>query len=668
MKKTRYCIFTIFCFLLIFSCKKYNEAELPKILTGVVSNVLTTTATMQGSISNLGNTAITQHGHCWSSANDVPDYRINQGKTTLGPKSSDGAFTSNLTGLFPNTIYYIRSYYITGVDTIYGNDIKVLTTQTSTLPQAPNVATGISSAITTTTANIAGVIINIGTASITAYGHCYSSTATTPTIANSVTNFGASATAVNISSNISGLIPNTIYYYRAYATNSVGTSYGNVVTFTTSALAIVLPTVTTIDSFPIPTFDGFNKPLYGTLNSIGNSSITQLGHVFTSDLALTTITTSNSNVSLNNTVTTPNPFVTSIPTDALNSLTKYRYRAFATNTGGTAYGAEYYDYSTFRDNLSSGSLDGSGLGIGSKILGVSASYNGLLYFGMGVNASTSTSLDSSRYWVAYDPNTNLFTTKTKCPFNITGASSFVYNNKIYVVAGKLNNLINPYTTIFAYDPINNSWAGVASFPVQSFWSAAGFLIGDKYYFGTGTATTSVMGSTNSEFSLNKMYVYNLTNNTVTNLPDAPFTVRTGVSAFALNGLGYFVGGTDRNTAGSFNDKNECWQFSPTSNVWVQKASLISSTPNMPGVAYGRGDAYDNVGYIWAGKSFSTNTYYSDVCRYDPVKNKWKLVYKYPNNTIIYTYYAGIGNFVDKNLVGGCGDNQFNSNTFLFTLK
>ena len=51
-----------------------------------------------------------------------------------------------------------------------------------------------------------------------------------------------------------------------------------------------------------------------------------------------------------------------------------------------------------------------------------------------------------------------------------------------------------------------------------------------------------------------------------------------------------------------------------------------------------------------------------------VKNKWKLVYKYPNNTIIYTYYAGIGNFVGKNLVGGCGDNQFNSNTFLFTLK
>ena len=34
-------------------------------------------------------------------------------------------------------------------------------------------------------------------------------------------------------SSLTGLTANTLYYVRAYATNSVGTAYGNQVTFTT---------------------------------------------------------------------------------------------------------------------------------------------------------------------------------------------------------------------------------------------------------------------------------------------------------------------------------------------------------------------------------------------------------------------------------------------------
>jgi hypothetical protein len=37
---------------------------------------------------------------------------------------------------------------------------------------------------------------------------------------------------------MTGLAPNTLYYVKAYATNSVGTAYGNQVSFTTLAFAI----------------------------------------------------------------------------------------------------------------------------------------------------------------------------------------------------------------------------------------------------------------------------------------------------------------------------------------------------------------------------------------------------------------------------------------------
>jgi outer membrane protein OmpA-like peptidoglycan-associated protein len=40
---------------------------------------------------------------------------------------------------------------------------------------------------------------------------------------------------------ISGLAPNTTYYLRAYATNGVGTAYGNEITFKTTEVVVVLP-------------------------------------------------------------------------------------------------------------------------------------------------------------------------------------------------------------------------------------------------------------------------------------------------------------------------------------------------------------------------------------------------------------------------------------------
>ena len=97
-------------------------------------------------------------------------------------------------------------------------------------PQVPTVTTAAVTEITRSTAQIEGNYQSQDGGAVTACGLCWSMHAT-PTLADSSIS-GIVGTGV-ISSSISGLACSTTYYIRAYATNSVGTGYGNTVSFTT---------------------------------------------------------------------------------------------------------------------------------------------------------------------------------------------------------------------------------------------------------------------------------------------------------------------------------------------------------------------------------------------------------------------------------------------------
>ncbi|QHS54510.1 hypothetical protein GWR56_02725 [Mucilaginibacter sp. 14171R-50] len=86
---------------------------------------------------------------------------------------------------------------------------------------------------TTGTSAWGGGFISNGATNITAYGVCYSSTNSEPTVADAKTDNKVGLYWFN--SNIKGLTPNTTYYARAYATNSEATAYGNVVQFKTGS-------------------------------------------------------------------------------------------------------------------------------------------------------------------------------------------------------------------------------------------------------------------------------------------------------------------------------------------------------------------------------------------------------------------------------------------------
>jgi uncharacterized protein (TIGR02145 family) len=95
---------------------------------------------------------------------------------------------------------------------------------------APLLATEGPSAISFASAACGGFIADAGGAPVTERGICWSTTPL-PTIADGTSAAGDGTG--EFSTQLSGLSPATTYYARAYATNAVGTAYGNMVSFTT---------------------------------------------------------------------------------------------------------------------------------------------------------------------------------------------------------------------------------------------------------------------------------------------------------------------------------------------------------------------------------------------------------------------------------------------------
>jgi len=195
---------------------------LPTVTTAAITDITTTTATSGGDVTWDGGANVTARGVCWSTSTNPTVF---DSHTTDG--TGTGTFVSYLTGLTPNTLYYVRAYATNSVGTGYGNELIFTTGQTVT---SPVVTTANVTNIAQSSATSGGTVTSDGGATVTARGVCWG-VSPNPTTANSFTNDGT-GTGTFIS-NLTGLSPNTLYYLRAYATNSVGTAYGNEVIFTT---------------------------------------------------------------------------------------------------------------------------------------------------------------------------------------------------------------------------------------------------------------------------------------------------------------------------------------------------------------------------------------------------------------------------------------------------
>ncbi|HET9915334.1 MAG TPA: NBR1-Ig-like domain-containing protein [Anaerolineales bacterium] len=305
---------------------KTPTPAVPTVTTQAVTNITSTTATGNGNITALGIPNPTQHGVVWStSANPTTA----DNKTTDGPVSATGAFTSSITGLTPGTLYHVRAYATNAAGTAYGEDV----TFTATAYQLPTVTTQAVTNITTTTARGNGNVTTLGVPNPTQHGVVWS-TSINPAIDdpadNKTTNGAVSATGA-FTSTITGLTPGTLYHVRAYVTNAAGTAYGEDVTFT----AYQLPAVTTIS--PVTDFTATTATVNGTITALGVPNPTQHGVVWSTE-ANPSIDDPADNRTTDGPVTAIGPFTSTMT--VLTSGTTYYVRTYATNEAGTAYGAE----------------------------------------------------------------------------------------------------------------------------------------------------------------------------------------------------------------------------------------------------------------------------------------------------------------------------------------
>lgn len=102
------------------------------------------------------------------------------------------------------------------------------------VPEQPKVTTTAASSVLSTSATLAGNLV-YGYGLNTERGVVYSSTNTTPTISDSKASMATNTSNGAYSASVTGLSPSTTYYARAYAVNGAGTTYGAVVTFSTSS-------------------------------------------------------------------------------------------------------------------------------------------------------------------------------------------------------------------------------------------------------------------------------------------------------------------------------------------------------------------------------------------------------------------------------------------------
>jgi hypothetical protein len=157
--------------------------------------------------------------------------------------NSIGPFTSSLSmnqpgGSFSTIIYVqfnpIASVNYDGYFTVAGGGAPAITVAASGqgINTTATSTTGASSAITSNAADLAGTISSLGCSNASAYGIEYSTTS------GFVNGSGTSVSSSNLvsgnyNSSLSGLNPNTTYYYTSFVTNNGGTTYGSEQSFTT---------------------------------------------------------------------------------------------------------------------------------------------------------------------------------------------------------------------------------------------------------------------------------------------------------------------------------------------------------------------------------------------------------------------------------------------------
>lgn len=319
--------------------------------TQPATNITQTSATLNGSYAT--NQSSSTNWFEWGTAQSLGN------QTTMQYiNASSGTMQAFISGLMPNTTYYFRACAdTTATAQTCGTILSfVTTTQIQNAPTVTTISGNCNS--TDTSFSMAGSYYANSTSNVTTwfqYGTSYS-------LGYQVGNQSQYGTSGNFNYTLSGLIPNTTYYFEAVAQNQGGTAYGTILSCTTNSTYVPPvqqqqpPVVTTVSASNIAQT---SARINGFLNSTGSSTYTnyqntQVWFEWGTTYSLGTATQ-------HQTMNTGATF-----SDFLQNLqpgTRYFYRAMAQNNLGTATGQTYF-------------FDTSDNGVGPKIIYVNTHTGG----------------------------------------------------------------------------------------------------------------------------------------------------------------------------------------------------------------------------------------------------------------------------------------------------
>lgn len=179
-------------------------------ITGTTSGDAQATCTYQAALDG-------QNGVCWSTTSlpTISDSHVDFATTS-------GTYTTTLSPLAENTLYYVRAYVMVDGNPVYSNQVTVTALSRPIVETMPVVAG-------TTTATLKGKVTNDGGYSNTERGICWGTSAN-PTLSDNVlTDTGHGVGEYSLVA--SPLSTGVTYHYRAYARNAKGTVYGEDHTF-----------------------------------------------------------------------------------------------------------------------------------------------------------------------------------------------------------------------------------------------------------------------------------------------------------------------------------------------------------------------------------------------------------------------------------------------------
>ena len=304
-----------------------NACMPPEVTTVSSGSITQTSAVVNGNLVNHG--GVTDVGFTYGL-----DTTYSEPPVSAGSLSTSGPFSASLTGLACGTLYHFRAYGH-GAGMAYGADMTFTTADCSF-----DVTTLPATLVSDVSGQINGQVTSIGTGTSGTVSFNYGTTTSLGSVATVAFHGGSMSTSdlpYAFNTSLTGLDCGTTYYYQASVTNNLSvTQTGTILNFTTSSCVVALPPVVVTDAADTVTTSSAN--LNGDITSLSTGGYATLVG-FNYNTVPTTTTTADPSVSASSMYGFGvGPF--SIGLASLTCNTTYHFRAWATNSGGTAYGAD----------------------------------------------------------------------------------------------------------------------------------------------------------------------------------------------------------------------------------------------------------------------------------------------------------------------------------------